>query len=176
MHTTPATRRASLIVLAGLPGVGKTTVARLLARQAPAVHLRIDSIEQTLRRSPRLLGEVQEEGYFVAAALAGDNLRLGLSVIADAVNGVQEARALWREQALLTGAHLLEVELVCTDVEAHRARVDGRSADIAGLHLPSWHDVQARDFEAWAPALRLDTSRYSAHACALAIAERLVES
>jgi 2-C-methyl-D-erythritol 4-phosphate cytidylyltransferase len=175
MDTTPVTRRASLIVLAGLPGVGKTTVARLLARQTSAVHLRIDTIEQTLRRSSSMVGEVQGEGYLVAAALAGDNLRLGMSVVADAVNGVEEARALWREQVQLTGARLLEVELVCTDVEAHRARVDGRSADIDGLRLPSWDDVQAREFEAWKPALRLDTSRHSAKACALAIADLLVD-
>ena len=35
-----------LIVFGGLPGTGKTTVARELARQLGAVHLRIDSIEQ----------------------------------------------------------------------------------------------------------------------------------
>jgi predicted kinase len=175
MDTTSVTRRAALIVLAGLPGVGKTTVARLLARQTAAMHLRIDTIEQALRRSSSMVGEVHEEGYRVAAALAGDNLRLGLSVVADAVNGVEETRALWREQAQLTGARLLEVELVCTDVEAHRARVDGRSADIEGLRLPSWDDVQAREFERWTPALRLDTSRHSAKACALAIADLLVD-
>jgi predicted kinase len=35
-----------LVVLSGLPGVGKTTIAPELARSLPAVHLRIDSIEQ----------------------------------------------------------------------------------------------------------------------------------
>jgi predicted kinase len=38
-----------LIVLRGLPGVGKTAIARELARTLGAVHLRIDSIEQALR-------------------------------------------------------------------------------------------------------------------------------
>lgn len=35
-----------LIVLSGLPGVGKTAISRDLARAIGAVHLRIDSIEQ----------------------------------------------------------------------------------------------------------------------------------
>ena len=35
--------------LGGLPGVGKTTIARELARQIGAVHVRIDSIEQAIR-------------------------------------------------------------------------------------------------------------------------------
>jgi tRNA uridine 5-carbamoylmethylation protein Kti12 len=38
-----------LIVLSGLPGVGKTTIARELASSLKAVYLRIDSIEQALR-------------------------------------------------------------------------------------------------------------------------------
>ena len=40
-----------LIILGGLPGTGKTTIARELARQLGAEHLRIDSIEQAIRES-----------------------------------------------------------------------------------------------------------------------------
>jgi len=37
-----------LIILSGLPGAGKTSVARELARRLKAVHLRIDTIEDAL--------------------------------------------------------------------------------------------------------------------------------
>ena len=40
-----------LIIFGGLPGVGKTAIARELARQIGAVHLRIDSIEEAFRTS-----------------------------------------------------------------------------------------------------------------------------
>ena len=40
-----------LIVFSGLPGSGKTTIARELARQLGAVYLRIDVIEQALREA-----------------------------------------------------------------------------------------------------------------------------
>jgi predicted kinase len=40
-----------LVVLGGLPGVGKTTIARELAIATNAVHVRIDSIEQALRNA-----------------------------------------------------------------------------------------------------------------------------
>jgi predicted kinase len=37
-----------LIIFGGLPGTGKTTIARELARQLGAVHVRIDSIEEAI--------------------------------------------------------------------------------------------------------------------------------
>jgi predicted kinase len=40
-----------LIVFGGLPGSGKTTIAREVARALSAVHVRVDSIEQALRNS-----------------------------------------------------------------------------------------------------------------------------
>ncbi|HEY6734138.1 MAG TPA: AAA family ATPase, partial [Roseiarcus sp.] len=40
-----------LIVFAGLPGTGKSSVARELAGKLDAVWLRIDSIEQAIRDS-----------------------------------------------------------------------------------------------------------------------------
>jgi adenylylsulfate kinase-like enzyme len=42
-------RRPMLIILGGLPGTGKTVIARELARQLGAIYLRIDSIEQVIR-------------------------------------------------------------------------------------------------------------------------------
>ena len=40
-----------LIILGGLPGVGKTTIAKVLSKKLKAVYLRIDSIEEALKRS-----------------------------------------------------------------------------------------------------------------------------
>ena len=72
-----------LIILSGLPGVGKTTIARGLANALGAVHVRIDSMEQALRN----MGvNVTGEGYAVGQAVSEDNLRLGRIVIADCVN------------------------------------------------------------------------------------------
>lgn len=60
-----------LITLSGRSGTGKTTIARQLARELAAAYLRIDSIEQSLRRAG---WTVKGEGYSVAQAVAEDNL------------------------------------------------------------------------------------------------------
>jgi predicted kinase len=84
-----------LIIFGGLPGTGKTTIARELARQIGAIHLRIDSIEQAIRDcSPDAVG-LDEAGYRVAYAIAEDNLRVGRTVVADSVNPLQITRDAW---------------------------------------------------------------------------------
>jgi predicted kinase len=148
-----------LIILSGLPGTGKTTIARALARETGAMHLRIDSIEQVLRGAGLT---VDGNGYRVAHAIAGDNLRLGRTVIADCVNPWELTRAEWRAVAERAGVASLDVEIVCSDNEEHRRRVETRAPDIAGHPLPSWQEVIDRDYEPWtAPRIVIDTATVS---------------
>jgi predicted kinase len=146
-----------LVVLSGLPGVGKTTIARELAVVMNAVHVRIDSIEQALRHAG---WTVDSEGYRVAYAVAEDNLRVGRTVIADCVNPWPLTRSEWQAVATRAGVRAVDVELVCSDVEEHRRRVESRSADIAGHRLPTWSEVVERDYRPWdSERLVIDTAR-----------------
>jgi predicted kinase len=160
-----------LIVMSGLPGVGKTAISRELAIATGAVHLRIDSIEQALRSAG---WRVEGEGYAVAYALAADNLALGRTVIADCVNPWPLTRAAWRAVAGRSGVRAVEIEVVCSDPAEHRRRVEQRQPDIDGHQLPSWQDVGERDYRPWDdPRLVLDTARSGIAECVQAIASRL---
>lgn len=152
-----------LIVFGGLPGTGKTTLARLVAQQKRAAYLRIDSIEQAIRASGMLAGEVGPSGYLVAYALAEANLALGQDVVADSVNPLAVTRSAWRRAAANASSLCIEIEIICSDLVEHRRRVETRKADIAGFRVPSWDDVQQRAYEAWGtPRLVLDTAGRSA--------------
>jgi predicted kinase len=149
----------ALIVIGGLPGTGKTSLSHELTRRLGAVYLRIDTIEQTLRTAGLTVGTA---GYAVAQALARENLGLGRLVVADGVNPVLASRAGWREAAAAASARLVEIELVCSDANVHRQRVDTRTADIEGLRLPTWDDVLNRTYDPWdRDHLVLDTAASS---------------
>ncbi|MCU1772850.1 AAA family ATPase [Pseudomonas sp. 13B_3.2_Bac1] len=70
-----------LIVFSGLPGTGKTTIARSLATRLDATYLSIDTIEQAIRNAGVLADDVGTSGYRVANELAVNNLRPGHSVV-----------------------------------------------------------------------------------------------
>lgn len=147
-----------LIVFGGLPGTGKTTIARRLAARRSAVYLRIDAIEQAIRLTVDLAG-VGAAGYFAANVVAAANLANGLTVIADCVNPVRESREGWRTTATGARAKILEIEIVCSDSTEHRRRIETRDTDIDGLILPTWDDVLKRDYEPWEePHLVIDTA------------------
>lgn len=134
------------MALSGLPGVGKTTIARALAVALGAVHVRIDSIEQSLRNAGLT---VYDEGYRVAYAVAEDNLRLGLSVIADCVNPWPLTRREWHAVADRAQVRALSVELVCSDIDEHKRRIDSRLPDIPSHRVPTWTEVMAHDYRPW---------------------------
>ena len=150
-----------LIILAGLPGVGKTTIARELSTRLVALHLRIDSIEAAIRRSaPHASVPMDDAGYLVGYAVAEDNLRLGHAVIADSVNPWPETRDAWLAVARRAEVRAFEIEIVCSDAAEHERRVSGRPSDIEGACLVTWQQVLARDYRHWHRAPRIvDTAR-----------------
>lgn len=138
-----------LISFGGLPGTGKTTVARALAQRLGAVHVRLDTIEQAMRSCHVLKADVGPAGYVVAYGVAEDNLRIGRIVVADTVNPVQATRDAWLDVARRAGVRAVEVEVICSDAVEHRRRVETRTTDIMDLQLPTWQAVVDRHYENW---------------------------
>jgi predicted kinase len=149
-----------LYIFSGLPGVGKTTLARHLARERQAVYLRIDTIEDALRDATGT--PAVTEGYLIAYRVAADNLALGLSVVADSVNPVQITRAAWRSVAIDAGVAHVEIEVICSDAQEHRKRVESRMTGSAADQHLTWDAVQARSYERWdSEPLVIDTAGHS---------------
>jgi len=163
-----------LVSLSGLPGVGKTTLAKELAVRVRAIHLRVDSIEAAMKNSALGIHPAEDAGYLAIASIAKDNLLLGFDVIADTVNPIETTRRLWADTAVAGAACLLNIEVVCSDQTLHRKRVEARKSDIEGLVVPNWRTVLNRTFEPWQEDhVIVDTSVNSIEKCAAIIADEM---
>ena len=152
-----------LIVMAGLPGSGKSAIAGELATALRCALLSVDPIEAAMWRAG--VAPDQPTGlaaYVVAEDLPREQLLLGNVAVVDAVDEVEEAREQWRSLAADLTAPLAFIEVFCSDPATHRQRLEHRRRGIAGFPEPTWESVVARQehLRRWGDArLRLDSMR-----------------
>lgn len=146
-----------LYVFGGLPGSGKSTLSSAFAEAVSAFYLRIDTIEQAIRDSTgEFLGP---EGYMVAYGVARDNLTQGASVVADSVNPIPVTRNAWLEVARDASSSILQIEIMCSNPQEHRTRIETRTATVPGLKLPDWEEVEEHMYQPWDTAdIVIDTA------------------
>lgn len=150
-----------LFIFSGLPASGKSVLAQFVAKEYNAVYLRIDTVEQGLRDLCNM--DVQGEGYRLSYQIATDNLQLGHNVVADSCNPIQLTRDEWQETAEKNGAKFINIEVACSDKNEHRKRVEERKSNIPGLKLPTWEEIENREYHSWkSDRIVIDTASKSA--------------
>jgi predicted kinase len=160
-----------LVVIGGLPAVGKSTVAGAFAAETGTTYVRVDRIEQAIVAWSSLRQPVGPVGYAVAHQIAVEQLQLGLDVVVECVNPLGLTRDAWAGTATTAGAALVEVEVICSDEAEHRRRVATRASDVDGLVKPTWDEIVAREYELWGrPHLVIDSAGTSVSQAAERIA------
>ena len=155
-----------LIAMAGLPGTGKSTIATVLGGRLNASVVSVDPIENAILSAG--IDNDQPTGlaaYLVAETIAEAVIESGHHVIVDAVNAVDPAREQWVNLANRTGETLRFIEIMCSDPELHRERLESRYRELSHVDEPSWHAVEQSldDYAQWGgasaaiPRIRLDS-------------------
>jgi predicted kinase len=156
-----------LIAFCGLPGSGKTTLARRLAHRLQATYLRIDTIEEALLADDGEPLVARGAGYRVAYALAGENLALGRTVVADCVNPIAITREAWRDVAKRAGVISIDVVVTCSDRAQHQGRVEARPPGTRGS---AWAEILEREFDVTDhEAIVIDTANRTVEQCLAAL-------
>jgi predicted kinase len=139
----PAGRPPALAIMTGLPGTGKTHLARALARRAPFTIVGSDPIRAALFPDPQFGPAENRIVYAVADALLWRLLTRGHWLIYDAVNLSERRRWGVHLLGLDAGARTLTVQTVAPP-EVVRERLAGRanSALVPGDSLADWDVFQ----------------------------------
>ncbi len=161
MQYTRGMSDLKVIVISGLPGSGKSTVAESIAKRLLLPLFSVDPIESSIIKSGIARSfETGLAAYFVAETLAKEQLRTGISVIIDAVNPVKEARGMWRNVSTAHNAKLILIECVL-DRNLHQQRIENRVRGMYSIPEVKWVDVekQRRGYQPWEEdRLILDTA------------------
>jgi predicted kinase len=166
--TEPGARMAlpQLIVTAGLPGAGKSTIAEVVGNRLGVPVVSVDPLESAILSAG--IAPDQPTGlaaYLVAETIAEAVLVGGAGVIVDAVNAVEPARDQWVRLAGRQNVPVKFLEVVCSDPALHRARLEKRHRELPHLAEPTWHAVEQRtdEWESWSgssaavPRITLDS-------------------
>ena len=147
---SPIAHRLSptLILICGLPGSGKTTLARQIERERPALRLSPDEWIEVILADPhdqaeldRLRTPVETVQWDVAMRV----LDLGVDVVIEWGFWSREERRTFRERAQARGARV-ELRYLHVDIDVLWQRLAARNADLP----PGTFHVTREQLELWA--------------------------
>lgn len=173
-----------MVLVGGLPGTGKSTIAGALADRMGAVLLRTDQIRKEIPGMPEVPrdnaygqgrykpGHVHET-YQAMLARANTLLERGESVVLDASWSDETERARARSVAHESSSRI--TELRCdAPFDVTESRIAARTGDLSDATADIAASM-ARQFAAWPESISIDTSTHADNAIAAAWAACQVE-
>lgn len=132
--------RPTLTLFAGMPGSGKTTLARKVSRHLSMPIFAKDRVQRVLR-DHNLADEHSGDGYYIILDLAEEQLSLGVSVILDATFPLDHFRLVASDIAARHKANLCAVYCHCSDDAVWQARMESRVQYVPGWKPVGWDAV-----------------------------------
>ena len=137
-----------LIVFAGAPGVGKSTLARAVARELSAAYLDKDTIKHTalnLGREMRIENLNQYAAalsYTLLIPLARDNLTVGTHVIIDSPAGYRTFQDAVEDLVRGVRVRFRLIECITTGEALLREPIERRAPDMPEHRVREWDQYQ----------------------------------
>lgn len=137
-----------LVVVTGWTGSGKSTIADALANRVGATVASFDWVMSALRCHEDVWCAVEAPverqrriGWDLLSRIAEQQLLGGRSCVLDLV-AREQPRQEWAALADRYRASFAVVECICSDIDVHRSRIDGRRREIPGWYELTWEWVE----------------------------------
>jgi predicted kinase len=147
----------TLVAVAGLPGVGKTTVSAAVAERLGATRLRSDVLRKELFDAPDYRPEETEAVYAELRERAADLLAEGESVVLDATFREGSRRDRVAAVAEANGAAFRFVHVTCAD-EVVRERIAAREGDASDADVAVYEQLKGEFEPVEREHVRIDNS------------------
>ena len=131
---------STLILFAGMPGSGKTTLARIIARRMNIPVFAKDRVQRVLR-DHNLAAANTGDGYYIILDMADELLSLGLSCIRDAPSPLHPSRTVARETPARHKSRFTAIYCYCSDDLVWQERMKERVQYVPGWKPVGWDDV-----------------------------------
>lgn len=154
------TAKPVLLLLSGLPGTGKSFLARRLAEALPFVIIESDVVRKILFPQPLYTAQESRWVHRTCHALMARLLKRGVRVIYDATNLIEYHRELVYRIAQKAGARLVVVKTVASE-EVAQERLRARQEEARELSDADWRvyrRMASRQEQVSHPHLVIDTS------------------
>lgn len=155
-----------IIQMHGHPGSGKSLVARGIAGATGAIVLDRDVVKSTMLEYGHDDDDIAPVAYEICLRMAGEIARQGYSVILDSTAYYPIIRNRGRQYAEEANAGYYIVDVVCTDEEELRRRLDERDNKPSQIDAPQGDPYQQPGAEKIdEPHLLVDTCEQTIEQC-----------
>ncbi len=131
-----------LVIVCGLPGVGKSTVAERVAERLGAEHLRTDAVRKEIRSTPRYDADESRRVYAALVDMARERLEAGEDVVLDGTYGTAKHREWARSVAAELDAAFAVLRVECEEAVATE-RIATREGDVSDATPETFYEIRA---------------------------------